>query len=166
MSDQKLSMSDELLAKVAAVSATKSATTTVGEQTEILKNERATIEGNTKVKVAQLQVAKEAIEALKGVFEVFKSRNQLQATIAEWQGRITQVENEVKKAEVGLQMTKENNRVRTEELDLTRRVLEAPLELFDYTMQEMKGLDCSKEDKAKLRAELLRISDQLIQLKK
>jgi hypothetical protein len=166
MPDKKLSLSDDILAKAAAASATASAATIGGDPTEVLKNERATIEGNTKVQVAQLQVAKEAMEVLKGVFEVLKSRNQLQATITEWQGRITQAEIEVNKAEVNLQAARESNQMRAAELDITRDVLKAPLELFDHTMNEMKSLECSKEERAELRNTLLRISDQLVQLKK
>ncbi len=163
MSDQKLKLSDELLSRAASGASTA---TTATNQTEVLKNERASIESNAKVDVARLQVAKEAIAATKSLFEVIKSNNQLKTTISEWQGRVTQAEIEVRKAEISLQETRENNQARVEEKAQLRDSLGRVLELFDFTMEELKQLDCSKDEKAKIRRELLEVSDRLVQLNK
>jgi hypothetical protein len=135
-------------------------------QTEVLKIQRAGIDANSRVEVAKLQVAKEAIEAIKGVLEVIKSHNQLKATQVEWQGRITEAEIAVTKDQVNLQVTKENNQVRTEELAQSRLVLDRVLELFDLTMAELKTSDCSEVERKDLRRELLDISDRLVNFKK
>lgn len=164
MSDQKLKLSEELLARAAATTGTSPTSGT--NHIEVLKNERATIEANSKVQVAQLQVMKEAIEAFKSVSEVIKSHNQVKATEAEWQGRITQAELEIRKAEVGLQIARESNQLKAEELAQSRDLINRLLDLFDMTMQELMRVDCSKNERAELRAELLRISDQLVLLKK
>tara|TARA_R100000789_G_C3001305_1_gene148885 strand:+ start:241 stop:732 length:492 start_codon:yes stop_codon:yes gene_type:complete len=163
MSNEKITLSKELLSRV-KTDGNLSATEEL--QKELLKNERSSIESSAKVEVARLQVAKEAIEAVKGVFEVIKSHNQFKSTVVEWQGRVAQAETEVRKAEINLQEARENNHSKIEELAQSRDSLSRVLELFDFTMEELKRLDCSKEDQAILRRELLNISDQLVKLKK
>lgn len=162
MSEQKLRLSEELLRTTAGTGGAVSN----ANMTEMLKNERASIEASSKVEVARLQVCKEALSVVNGISEVWKSRNQFNSTVAEWQGRITQAEVEVRKAEINLTVARENNKVREEELAQSRKLLDRILELFDFCMVELKSLDCSAEDKAKLRRELLEISDRLVQLKK
>ena len=163
MPDQKLKLSDELLSRV---SATGSSASSDAHQIEALKTERANIEAGAKTEGARLQVMKESIATLKTGFEVIKSHNQLKSTIAEWQGRITQAEIDVKKAEINLQTARENNHVRAEELAQSRKLMEPFLELFDMTMAELKSSGCSKDDQAKLRRELLEVADRLMQFKK
>ncbi|MBC7190769.1 hypothetical protein [Marinobacter sp.] len=163
MPDQKLKLSDELLSRVSAGGRSASSD---AQQIEALKTERASIEAGAKTEVARLQVAKEAIEAFKAGFEVIKSHNQLKSTIAEWQGRVTQAEIEVKKAEVSLQTARENNHILAEELVQSRDLMDRILELFDFTMAELKNSDCSKDEKTKLRRELLEIADRLVKFKK
>ena len=67
-------------------------------QTEILKTQRAGIDAGTKVELARLQVAKEAITATKAFFKVIKSKNELEATRTEWEGRVSAAETAVKQA--------------------------------------------------------------------
>lgn len=163
MSEPKLKLSEGLLSR--AVSGAGGAISDAN-MTEILKNERASIEASSKVEVARLQVCKEALSVINGISEVWKSRNQLKSTVAEWQGRITQAEIEVRKVELNLAEAQEKNKVREEELSQSRNLLDRILELFDFSMAELKSLDCSAEDKVRLRRELLEISDRLVQLKK
>lgn len=162
MPDQKLKLSEELLSRVSKSSASASSE---AKQIEALKTERAGIEAGAKTEVARLQVAKEAIEAVKGVFEVIKSHNQLKATRVEWQGRVTQAEIEVNRAEVNLQAAREGNQIRVEELAQSRALMDPILKLFDATMEELRNSNCSKEEKAQLRQELQIISDNLVKLK-
>ena len=163
MSNEKLKLSEDLLSRLGS---SDSAQAVGANQTEVLKTQRAGIDANAKVEVAKLQVAKEAIEAIKGVLEVIKSHNQLKTTRVEWQGRITEAEIAVTKAQVNLQVTKENNQIRAEELAQSRLVLDRVLELFDLTMAALKTSDCSEIERKDLRRELLEISDRLVNFKK
>jgi multidrug resistance efflux pump len=163
MSNGKLKLSEDLLSRLGS---SDPAQAVGANQTEVLKTQRAGIDAGAKVEVAKLQVAKEAIEAIKGALEVVKSHNQLKATRVEWQGRITEAEIAVKKAEVNLQVTRETNQVRAEELTQSRLVLDRVLELFDLTMAELKTSNCSESERKNLRLELLEISDRLVIFKK
>lgn len=132
---------------------------------ELLKTQRATIEGTTKVAVGKLQVAQEAISAVRALFEIFKSHNELKATRAEWEGRVTVAENAVKKAKVDLEIAEVQGKQRREELDQSREALKRLLGLFDDVMKEAISVDLSEETKKEARRYLLQLSDYIVRLR-
>lgn len=134
-------------------------------QTEVLKTQRAGTDADAKVAVARLQVAKEAITATKTLFEVLKSHNELDATRAEWAGRVAAEEIAVRKAEVELDTVLEKNQPRMEELRQVKEILDRVFELFDDVMAELKAASLSEESRAKSRDYLLKLSDMLVKLK-
>ncbi len=135
-------------------------------QTEVLKTQRASIDAGAKVEVARLQVAKEAITATKAFFEVLKSHNELEATRAEWEGRVTAAETAVQQATVELDTVREKNQPRMEELRQAKEAQDRLLELFDDVMSELKAASLGDESKAKSREYLLQLSDMLVKLKR
>ncbi|MBK6847125.1 MAG: hypothetical protein IPG96_06120 [Proteobacteria bacterium] len=135
-------------------------------RSEMLKTQRAGIEGAAKVEVARLQVAQEAIAATRALFEVFKSHNELQATRAEWEGRVSAAEAAVRKAAVDLETAQEQNKPRLEELDQSREVQQRLLALFDEVMKQATHADLSEETKKEARQYLLQLSDRIVQLRK
>lgn len=135
-------------------------------KTEMLKSQRAGIDASAKVEVARLQVAKEAIAATKTFFDVLKSHNELQATRAEWEGRVTEVETAVKKAQVDLGTAQESNKPRMEELQQSREAQNRMLSLFDEVMKQLMDANLSEEVRKEARQFLLQLSDRIVQLKK
>lgn len=147
-----------------AVEAKKEVVTTLA--TQLGQTQRARMETQAKVEVAKLGVAKEAIGAVKSLFEVLKSHNELQATRAEWDGRVAAAEAEVAKAEVNLSAQREKNATKLEELRQDQQVLERLLGLFDDVMGEVTHTQLSEEAKAESRKYLLDLSEKLVQLKR
>lgn len=137
-----------------------------GLSTEMLKIQRAGIDASAKVEVAKLQVAKGAIAATKAFFDVLKSHNELQATRAEWEGRITEAETAMQKAEVDLKTAQENNKPKMEELQQSREVQTRLLSLFDEVMKQVTDADLGEEMRKEVRQYLLQLSDRIVQLKK
>jgi hypothetical protein len=135
-------------------------------QTELLKTQRANIDAGARVEVARLQVAKEAITATKAFFEVLKSYNELEATRAEWEGRVTTAETAVQQAQVELDTAREKNQPRMEELRQAKEAQDRLLELFDDVMAELKNATLGDQSKAKSREYLLQLSDLLVKLKR
>ena len=134
--------------------------------TEIGKTRRAKIDADAKVEVAKLQVLQEAIAATKGFFKVIESHKELQATQAEWKGRIIVAENSVKKAEIDLQAAQEHNKLQMEELNLSREALAPLLSLFDDGMKVIKDANLSDDAKNEARQYLLQLAELIVQLKK
>ena len=135
-------------------------------QTEVLKTQRASIDAGAKVEVARLQVAKEAITATKTFFELPKSYNELEATRAEWEGRVTVAKTAVQQAQVELDTVREKNQPRMEELRQAKEVQDRLLENYDDVMSELKAASLGEESKAKSREYLLQLSDMLVKLKR
>lgn len=135
-------------------------------QEEILKTQRAGIDAGAKVEIARLQVAKEAITAIKAFFEVIKSKNELEATRTEWEGRVSAAETAVKQAEVELETVREKNLLGMEELRQAKEVQDRLLGLFDEVMHELASADLDEESKAKSRQYLLQLSDHIVKLKR
>jgi hypothetical protein len=137
-----------------------------GTQTEMLKTKRAGIDASAKVEVARLEVAKEAIAATKAFFDVMKSHNELQATRAEWEGRVTEAETAVQKAHVDLETAQETNKPKMEELQQSREAQTRLLSLFDEVMKQVTDADLGEEVRKEARQYLLQLSDRIVQLKK
>jgi hypothetical protein len=137
-----------------------------GVRTEILKTQRVGIRASAKVEVARLQVAKEIIAATKAFFDVLKSHNELQATRAEWEGRVTEAEAAVQKAQVDLKTAQEHNKPRMEELEQSGNALSRLLLLFDEVMKEVKDANLSEEMRKEAKQYLLELSERIVQLKK
>jgi hypothetical protein len=135
-------------------------------QAEILKTKRTSIDAGAKVEVAKLEVAKEGLIAVRSLFEVLKSHNDLQATRAEWEGRIATAETAVRKAEVDLETAREKNLPRMQELQQSKAAQDRVLQLFDNVMGELTSADLSSEGRAATIETLLEISDKLVQLRK
>ncbi len=135
-------------------------------QTEILKTQRADIDAGAKVEIARLQVAKEAITATKAFFEVIKSRNELETTRTEWEGRVNAAETAVKQAEVELETVRAKNLLGMEELRQAKEVQDRLLGLFDEVMHELASAGLDEESKAKSRQYLLQLSDHIVKLKR
>ena len=134
-------------------------------QIEEHKTERAKIDGGAKGEVAKLQVAKEAISTVNGVIELFKSYNELEEKRTEWGGRVEKAEIDVRKAQVALDKAREDNRPRMEALHHNRKILDPLLEMFDEFLREMKAASLGDESRAKLREYLIKLSEQLVQMK-
>ena len=135
-------------------------------QTEILKTQRADIDADSKVEIARLQVAKEAITATKTFFQVLKSRNELETTRIKWEGRVSVAETAVKQAEVKLETVREKSRLGMEELQQAKEVQDRLLGLFDDVMRELASANLDEEGKAKRRQYLLQLSDHIVKLKR
>ena len=135
-------------------------------QTEILKTQRADIDAGSKVEIARLQVAKEAITVAKAFFQVLKSRNELETTRLEWEGRVSAAETAVKQAEVELETVREKSRLGMEELRQAQEVQDRLLGLFDDVMRELASADLDEESKAESRQYLLQLSDHIVKLKR
>ena len=135
-------------------------------QTEILKTQRADIDADSKVEIARLQVAKEAITATKTFFQVLKSRNELETTRIKWEGRVSVAETAVKQAEVELETVREKSRLGMEELQQAKEVQDRLLGLFDDVMRELASANLDEEGKAKRRQYLLQLSDHIVKLKR
>jgi len=133
---------------------------------ESAKTLRTRLETQSKVEVAKLQVAKEAIAATKSFFEVLKSYNELQATRAEWEGRVTAAETAVQKAQVDLETAQENNKPKMGELEQSLEAQTRLLSLFDEVMKEVTDADLSDDVRKEARQYLLQLSDRIVQLKK
>ena len=166
MSDKKLNLPAEIAnsaAMAAASPALPVVDTGIRAGSEIAQ---AKIEANAKVEVAKLQVYKEAIVSIQAICDVFKSHKKFQKTCVEWEGRIKVAEIDVQKAEADLQATREQNKPKMEELAQSREKLTRLLSLFDDIMEEAKTPDLPDGDKKELRQYLLKLSDQIVQLKK
>ena len=166
MSDKKLNLPSEIAknASMAAVSpALPVADTGIRAASEITQ---ARIEAKAKVEVEKLQVYKEAIQAVVAICEVFKSHKELQKTCVEWEGRIRTAEIDVQKAEANLLATREQNKPKMEELEQSRKTLMRLLSLFDDVMEEAKAPDLPDDKKKELHQYLLKLSDNIVQLKK
>ena len=166
MSDKKLNLPAEIAknAGMASVSpALPVVDTGIRAGSEIAQ---AKIEANAKVEVAKLQVYKEAIVSFQAICDVFKSHKEFQKTREEWEGRIRVAEIDVQKAEVNLQATREQNKLKKEELAQSREKLTRLLSLFDDVMEEAKAPDLPDDAKKEVRQYLLQLSDQIVQLKK
>ena len=135
-------------------------------QTETLKKQRAGIDAGSKVEIARLQVAKEAITATKTLFEVLKSYNELETTRIEWEGRVSAAETAVKQAEVKLETVREKSQLGMEELRQAKEVQDRLLGLFDDVMRELASAALDEESKAKSRQYLLQLSDHIVKLKR
>ena len=135
-------------------------------QTEILKTQRADIDAGSRVEIARLQVAKEAITAAKAFFQVLKSRNELETTRLEWEGRVSAAETAVKQAEVELETVREKSRLGMEELRQAQEVQDRLLGLFDDVMRELASADLDEKSKAESRQYLLQLSDHIVKLKR
>ena len=135
-------------------------------QAEILKTQRADIDAGSKVEIARLQVAKEAITATKTFFQVLKSRNELETTRIKWEGRVSVAETAVKQAEVELETVREKSRLGMEELQQAKEVQDRLLGLFDDVMRELASANLDEEGKAKRRQYLLQLSDHIVKLKR
>jgi hypothetical protein len=134
-------------------------------KSEMLKTRRAGIDAGAKVEVARLQVAKEAITALKAFADLRKSFNDLEGTRIEWEGRIATAETAVEKAQVDLKTAQEKNQPRMEELRQAKEAQKRILELFDDAMAELREAGLEGDAKTKGREYLLRLSEQLVKLK-
>ena len=134
--------------------------------TELLKTQRAAIEADAKVEVGRLQVAKEAISAVRSICEVFKSYNELESTRVEWEGRVIAAETGLRKAQVDLEKAREKNMLRKEELRQTDEALSRVLELFDEVLVETRNPELSEESKREARKYLLELSAHIVKLKK
>lgn len=163
MSDDKLKLPTSLTKTGAPVTESP---VSDGVRTEMLKTQRAGIDASAKVEVARLQVAKEAIAATKAFFDVLKSHNELQATRAEWEGRVTEAETAVKKAQVDLETAQESNKPKMEELEQSREAQTRLLSLFDEVLKQVTDADLSDEVRKEARQYLLQLSDRIVQLKK
>ena len=126
--------------------------------TETLKTERDK-------EVAQLGVMREAIAVTKDFFAVLRSHNELEATHAEWDGRVRAAETAVRKAETDLEIEREKNQPRLEELQQAKEARSRLLLLFDSVMQELTSANLSEESESQRREYLLQLSAHIVKLK-
>ena len=164
MSDKKLNLPAEIAknAGLASVSpALPVVDTGIRAASEVTQ---AKIEANAKIEVAKLQVWKEAIAATNAFLGVLKSHKELQKTCKEWEERVRVAEAAIKEAEVNLQVAREQNKPRMEELELARKELTPLLSLFDEIMKKVKDADLSDEVREEALQHLFPLSEQIVQL--
>lgn len=163
MSDKKLTLPATLPSSRAS---TEYPAISDGLRKEMLKTERAGMDARAKVEVAKYDLAQEAMVTTRAFFAVLKSRNELEATRIEWEGRLNQAEAAVRKAEVERRTAQEQNRTRMEELEQTREAQKRLLSLFDEVMNQVVNADLSEDTRASARQFLLDLSDRVVKLRK
>ena len=132
---------------------------------ETLKTQRESIKANASRDVAKLDVMREAITVTKDFFAVLRSRNELDATRAEWDGRIRAAETAVRKAEIDLEIERKKNQPKLEELQQAKEARSRLLLLFDSVMQELTSANLSEESESQRREYLLQLSAHIVKLK-
>lgn len=119
-----------------------------------------------KVQMAKLQVAKEALRTVTAFLELGKSYLDLQATRAEWAGRVEVAAQDLARAEVELQKAVESNKVQLTRLAQVQEAQTRLLSLFDALFEQFSAMPLGSADQTAARELLLRLSEQLVQLRK
>ena len=133
-------------------------------QIEQLRTERAGIDANAKIQNARLGVAMQVLDVVKKGLEVVEAFYHLQATTAQWQGRIEVAELELKKAATELEVMMGKNVPIREQLEQSRRTQDYMLILFDDLMAQAQEPGVERADKQRLTNNLLQLSQQLVAL--
>ena len=126
----------------------------------------AQIKAGSGVEMARLQVMKEGLALLGSIADVAKSWNNLQATRAEWDGRVKQAEVQVKAAEIALQQVQSETSRHMAELEAFKQSQSALLRLFDAAMDDLSNNALDAEKKAESMRFLLQLADLIVKLKK
>jgi hypothetical protein len=130
------------------------------------RTRRAELDASAKMESARLGVVMQSLEVVTKGLDVIKSYQQLQQTKAEWQGRITVAELELKQAGLELAALQEKNAPVKERLEQARHVQQRVLGLFDTLMQEAQDPAISRQEKQHLTTQLLQLTTDLVALAK
>jgi len=134
-------------------------------QTEAHKTRRTELESFAKVETARLNVAMQALDVVKAGLNVLQSYNTLQATRAEWRGRVEVADRELAIALAALETARVKNAPLVAELEQSRESQKRVLALFDALMEAAQDAQVSREDKQKITGQLLDLSGKLVELR-
>ena len=134
-------------------------------QRERLKLTQAGIDADAKVQLGRLQVIGEFFAVVKAGIDLFKEDKKLDATRAEWQGRIAVSENEITKAKTELERARTQAEVRHAELDFLKPAQEHMLSLFDELMRTLPSADVDSQQRTLVTHQLLELSALLVKQK-
>lgn len=134
-------------------------------QTEAHKTRRAELDSFAKVETARLNVAMQALDVVKAGLDVLQSYNALQATRAEWSGRVEVADRELAVALAELETARVKNAPLAAGLEQSRESQKRVLALFDTLMDAAQDAQVSREDKQKITGLLLELSDKLVALR-